>query len=52
MELERGGKSITFGERGFDGEVRKIVPGVRVRYKLRKNSATGLPYADQVKIVQ
>lgn len=52
LKPERGGKSITFGERGFDGEVRKIVPGVRVRYKLRKNSATGLPYADQVKIVQ
>lgn len=51
IKPDKGGKNITFGPRGFNGEVRHIVPGSRVRYQVRNNPSLGTIYAVQVTII-
>lgn len=48
---ESGGRLLPFDSRDYDGPVRDIVPGCRVKYILKENPNTHTHYAWQVTII-
>lgn len=52
VKPESGGRNLTFDARDYDGPVRAIIPGRRVKYIMRENKDTGVPYAWKVEFIE